>query len=405
MTARTALRALQRSRGRAALTALGVVIGVAAVVAMVAVGAGAREAVRRQIAGLGSHLLLVIPGATTTAGVRSGWGGAASLTVADAKAIAEECPSVSGVAWVRRDVAQVVYADRNWSTAVLGASAGYDDVRGWPAARGAFFERRDEERAARVAVLGATVAEQLFGAGGDPIGAVVRVAGVPFEVVGVLEPRGQNGWGQDQDDVVVVPFSTAERRVVGSGLPGTVHVLFAAAARAEDVPAASAELSALLRERHRIAPGAEPDFSVRSLDDMARAQEGTSRVLGWLLLAVGSISLLVGGVGIMNVMLASVAERTREIGIRMAVGAKPRHILLQFLAEAIALSCAGGLVGAALGVGAAESISAVAGWPTVVSPLAVAGSLLFSALVGGFFGLYPARRAARLDPIAALRWE
>jgi len=405
MTTRTALRALQRNRVRAALTTVGIVIGVAAVIAMVAIGAGAREAVQRQIASLGTHLLIVIPGATTTAGVRSGWGGASTLDVADAEAMSTECPSLSGVAWVRRDVAQVIYADRNWSTGILGVSLSYAAVREWPVAAGVFFTQRDEERGARVAVLGATVAEELFGAGTDPLGAVIRIKNAPFEVVGVLERRGQNAFGQDQDDVVLLPFSTAERRVLGSGLPGTVDLIFASAARGEDLPAATAEVTALLRQRHRIAPAADADFTVRSLDDMARAQESASRVLGYLLLCVASISLLVGGVGIMNVMLASVAERTREIGIRMAVGAKPRHILLQFLTEAVVLACVGGLLGAAVGIGAARAVSAFAGWPTLISPLAIAGALLFSALVGGFFGLYPARRAAQLDPIAALRWE
>lgn len=405
MTARTALRALRRSRVRAALTTVGIVIGVAAVVAMVAIGAGARDAVRRQIQSLGTNLLIVIPGVTTTAGVRSGWGGASTLTVADARAMAAECPSVSGVSFVRRDVAQVIYADRNWSTAVLGASASYAAVREWPASAGAFFSERDVERAARVAVLGATVADELFGAGSDPIGAVIRIKNAPFEVVGVLERRGQNTWGQDQDDVILLPFSTAERRVLGSGLPGTVDLIFAATPRPEDLEAASEEVTALLRQRHRIAPSADADFTVRSLGDMARAQESASRVLGLLLLCVASISLLVGGVGIMNVMLASVAERTREIGIRMAVGAKARHILLQFLTEAVVLSFVGGLVGVAVGVAAARAVSALAGWPTLISPLAAAGALLFSGLVGAFFGLYPARRAAQLDPIAALRWE
>jgi putative ABC transport system permease protein len=337
--------------------------------------------------------------------VRSGWGGASSLTVADAEAMGSECPSLAGVAWVRREVAQVIYADRNWSSAVLGASASFAAVRDWPLAAGAFFTERDEERAARVAVLGATVADELFGPGTDPLGAVIRIKNAPFEVVGVLERRGQNAWGQDQDDVVVLPFSTAERRVLGSGLPGAADLVFASAARGEDLAAATEEITALLRQRHRIAPAADPDFTVRSLDDMARAQESASRVLGLLLLCVASISLLVGGVGIMNVMLASVAERTREIGIRMAVGAKPRHILLQFLTEAVVLSCVGGFAGVLVGVGAARAVSAFAGWPTLISPLAAAGALAFSALVGAFFGLYPARRAARLDPIAALRWE
>jgi putative ABC transport system permease protein len=405
MTVRAALRALRRNKLRSALTMLGIVIGVAAVIAMVSIGQGADAAVQRQIQALGRNLLMVVPGATTSAGVRSGWGGVSTLTVQDARAIGTECPSVAAVAWVKRRIVQVVYAEQNWSTQAQGTPPSYVSVREWPLAAGSFFTQRDEDSAARVVVLGQTVVDQLFGPGQDPVGAVIRVKDVPFRVVGVLQKMGQTSWGQDQDDVVVMPFSTAERRVLGTEFLGSVDMIFASSTSAATVEAASEEVTALLRERHRIQSGDDDDFSVRNLNSMARASEEASRVMTLLLLSVASISLLVGGIGIMNILLVSVTERTREIGIRLAVGAKGRHILLQFLVEATALSLAGGIVGAALGIGAARAVSALAGWPTVVSPGAVLVSVLFSGAVGTFFGFYPARRAARLDPIAALRYE
>jgi ABC-type antimicrobial peptide transport system permease subunit len=405
MAAWVALRALARNKLRSALTTLGIVIGVAAVIAMVSVGQGASLAVRQQIQSLGTHLLMVVPGATTSAGVRSGWGGASTLTRDDARAIAEECPAVARATWMKRQIAQVVQAERNWSTSVQGVSPDYFEVRNWRTTAGATFGVREEEGASRVAVLGQTVVENLFGPGEDPVGAVVRVKGVPFRVVGVLERKGQTTWGQDQDDVVVIPFSTAERRVLGAELLGTVDLIFASAGRAEDLSAAEAQIATLLRQRHRIVPGGDDDFSVRNLSDMARAQESTSRVMTMLLLCVAAVSLLVGGIGIMNILLVSVTERTHEIGIRMAVGATRRHILLQFLVEALVLSAVGGGIGVAVGIAASGAISALAGWPTLISAGASLGALAFSAAVGIFFGFWPARRAAGLDPIAALRWE
>jgi putative ABC transport system permease protein len=405
MTVRAALRALRRNKLRSALTMLGIVIGVAAVIAMVSIGQGADVAVQKQIQALGRNLLMVVPGATTSAGVRSGWGGVSTLTVQDARAIERECPSVAAVAWVKRKIVQVVYAEQNWSTQAQGTPPSYLSVREWPLAAGSFFTQRDEDGAARVVVLGQTVVDQLFGPGEDPVGAVIRVKDVPFRVVGVLQKMGQTSWGQDQDDVVVMPFSTAERRVLGTEFLGSVDMIFASSTGAATVGSASEQITALLRERHRIQSGDDDDFSVRNLNAMARASEEASRVMTILLASVASISLLVGGIGIMNILLVSVTERTREIGIRMAVGAKGRHILLQFLVESTALSLAGGIAGAVLGIAAARSVSALAGWPTLISPGAVAASVLFSGAVGTFFGFYPARRAARLDPIAALRYE
>jgi putative ABC transport system permease protein len=405
MTLRTALRALRRNKMRSALTMLGVVIGVAAVIVMVSIGQGATAAVQAQIRSLGTNLLMVIPGATTSGGVRSGWGGVSTLTVRDGEAIAAECDAVAAVSWSKRAIAQVVNGELNWSTAVQGSSASYGEVRQWPIASGQFYSERDDRTANRVAVLGQTVVDKLFGAGENPEGALIRIKDVSFRVIGVLEKKGQNTWGQDQDDVILIPFTTAERRVLGSALPGSVDMIFATAARAEDIPRASQQIEALLRQRHRTAPSEDADFTVRSLDDMARASESANQVMSTLLLSVASISLLVGGIGIMNILLVSVTERTREIGVRMAVGAKRRHILLQFLVEAVSLSLVGGLAGVVLGVGVSVGISAFAGWPTLIAPAAVLGALLFAAAVGVFFGFYPARRAAGLDPIAALRFE
>jgi putative ABC transport system permease protein len=405
MTMRAALRALRRNKMRSALTTLGIVIGVAAVIAMVSIGRGANYAVQQQIESLGTNMLMVIPGATTSGGARSGWGGMSTLTVRDGEAIRADAPAVGEVTWFKRSVAQAVYGDQNWSTSVQGVTPSYPTVREWKIASGSFFTQRDEDTANRVVVLGQTVVDNLFGLGEDPIGATIRLKDVPFRVIGVLGRKGQTTWGQDQDDVAIIPFNTAERRVLGTEILGSVDMIFVSAASQHEVEAAQEQVTELLRERHRIQPGQDDDFSVRNLSEMAQASASATQVMTSLLLAVASISLLVGGIGIMNILLVSVTERTREIGIRMAVGAKSRHILLQFLVEAITLSLVGGVFGAVLGVAAARLVSALAGWPTLVSPAAVVGSLLFSGAVGVFFGFYPARKAARLDPIAALRYE
>jgi putative ABC transport system permease protein len=405
MTMRAALRALRRNKMRSALTTLGIVIGVAAVIAMVSIGRGANVAVQQQIASLGTNLLMVIPGATTSGGVRSGWGGVSTLSVSDGETIRAEASAVAEVTWFKRQVAQAVYRDTNWSTSVQGVTPSYPQVRQWGVAKGSFFSQRDEDAAARVTVLGQTVVDSLFDRGEDPIDATIRLKGVPFRVIGVLDRKGQTTWGQDQDDVALIPFSTAERRVLGTEFVGAVDMIFATSTSKNDIEAAKEQITLLLRERHRIQPGQDDDFSVRDLNEMAQASASATRVMTSLLLAVASISLLVGGIGIMNILLVSVTERTREIGIRMAVGAKSRHILLQFLVEAITLSLVGGIGGVLLGVATARLVSVLAGWPTLISPGAVAGSLLFSGAVGVFFGFYPARKAARLDPIAALRYE
>jgi putative ABC transport system permease protein len=405
MTLRAALRALRRNKLRSGLTMLGIIIGVAAVITMVSIGQGADAAVQKQILSLGNNMLMIIPGATTASGVRSGWGGVSTLNTSDALAIKKDCPAVADVTYMKRQVVQVIYGDQNWSTVAQGSTPSYERVRDWPVAEGSFFTERDEETANKVVVLGQTVVDHLFSPGEDPVGAMIRIKDVPFRVIGVLESKGQTTWGQDQDDVVVMPFSTAERRVLGTQFVGSVDMIFVSAASPAEISTAEKQITALLHERHHIQPGQENDFTVRNLNDIAKASESASKVMTNLLLSVASISLLVGGIGIMNILLVSVTERTREIGIRMAVGAKGRHILLQFLVEAITLSMVGGLAGSILGIAAAQLVSYFATWPTLLSAPAVVGSFMFSGAVGVFFGFYPARKAARLDPIAALRYE
>ena len=404
MTARAAARALWRNRLRSGLTMLGMIIGVAAVIAMVSVGAGADRFVQQQIASFGTNIIMVIPGAVTSGGARSGWGGASTLTVADTEAV-KRVPEIAFVTHSRRQVLQIIYGNLNWSTVVQGVTADFERVRDWPVASGGFFTERHEKSGAKVAVLGQTVVRNLFGAGQDPIGTVVRIKNVPFKVIGVLSAKGQSSWGQDQDDVVMIPFSTAERRVMGAEILGRVEMVYASARRTADLPAAAEGITTALRQQHRIGRGQDDDFTVRTLEDIAGASAAASQVMGNLLLAIASISLLVGGIGIMNILLVSVTERTREIGLRMAVGAKTRHILLQFLAEATVLSMTGGLIGIATGLTATYLIATLAEWPTVLEPMSVAASFLFSGAVGIFFGYYPAYKASRLDPIEALRWE
>ncbi len=405
MTVITALRALRRNLLRSTLTMLGVIIGVAAVIAMVSVGRGADAAVQQQIQSLGNNLLMIIPGATTANGVRSGSGAASTLTVADAAAVARDCPAVAEITWVKRQVVQVVYGNQNWSTSAQGVTPSYPLVRDWPVTAGRFFDEKDEAGANPVALLGQTVIDHLFEVGEDPIGATIRVKNVPFQVIGVLERKGQTGWGQDQDDVVIMPFSTAERRVLGTQILGTADMVWATTATAAAIPEAERQVRALLHERHRTPPGQDDDFTVRDLGEIAEASRSASQVMANLLLSIASVSLLVGGIGIMNIMLVSVTERTREIGVRLAVGARARHILLQFLVEATALSLVGGAAGVVLGIVVTRLIASLAAWPTLLSAPAAAGAFLVAGAIGIFFGFYPARRAARLDPIAALRYE
>ncbi len=405
VTLRTAWRALRRNPLRSALTMLGVVIGVAAVIAMVSVGQGANAAVQAQISNLGTNVVMVIPGTTTQGGVRAGSGSSTTLTAADARALARDLEDVAEVTWIKREVAQVSYANRNWSTGIQGSSPAFLRVRDWPLRAGRFFSPTEDDSAAKVAVLGQTLVDELFAPGEDPLGATIRIKNVPFQVIGVLGRKGQTSWGQDQDDVAMIPFRTAERRVLGTDALGSVNMVVISAHGEQDVATVDTRVKDLLRTRHRIAPGEDDDFTVRSMQEMFETSLAASKVMSQLLAAIASISLLVGGIGIMNTLLVSVTERTREIGVRLAVGAKARHILLQFLVESIVLSLAGGVLGALLGVGVAVMIGRLAGWPILISPLAIAAAFVFSGTVGLVFGVYPARRAARLDPIVALRHE
>ncbi len=425
-----AAQAINRNRMRSALTMLGVFIGVAALIAMVAVGQGANEAVRKQIESLGTNLMVVVPGAVASGGFRGGSGSASTLTISDVQAIRREAPSIAKVAYLIRQQGQVQYSNQDWSTTIQGVSANYPPITNWQIADGRAITQEDESKAALVALLGQTVVRQLFAADENPIGALIQVKGVPFRIIGTLSPKGQSTFGQDQDDLVMIPFTTAERKVLGVAAPsqaltplnwvylpppnpynlqsritGYVNQIYVQAVSSAEVKNAIDQLTAVLSRRHRILPGQTADFAVRNLSQIAEAAEGSSRIMALLLAAVASISLLVGGIGIMNILLVSVTERTREIGLRMAIGARRLHVLLQFLAEAVFLSVSGGIAGIVLGVGFALAIPIVAGWPAPISLWAVAGGFLFSAAVGVFFGYYPARKAASLDPIEALRYE
>jgi putative ABC transport system permease protein len=334
-----------------------------------------------------------------------GAGARSTLTVGDAKAIQRECPAVQAVTYTKWQSLQVVAGNQNWSTGIYGVTPEFATVRDWPVEAGRFLTKQEEESAATSAVLGQTVVQNLFGPGQSPLDQVIHINNVPLRVVGVLIPKGQSPQGDDQDDTVLIPFSTAERKVIGTQRLGTVGTIRVSAISPEAVPEAQRQITALLRERHRLGHAQENDFSIRNLADLAATAESTSRIMSILLASVASVSLLVGGIGIMNIMLVSVTERTREIGIRMAVGAKARQILTQFLLEAVVLSTIGGILGVIFGVVSAELISALAGWPTLLPTEAIVLAVLFSGAVGIFFGFYPARKAARLDPIQALRYE
>ncbi len=384
---------------------LGIVIGVGAVVGMVSLGQGATASVQREIASLGTNVLIIIPGATTTGGVRGGLGSVSTLTVDDARDIEKRIGDISLVTYASRSVLQVVHEHKNWNTIALGTTTAFPDLRNWPVADGNFFTQADEDAAAKVVVLGKTVADNLFERGEEVIGAQIRVKNVPLRVIGILSSKGQSLSGQDQDDIVVLPFTTAERKVLGTKFLGTVGIIMVATQHRYSIPAAVEEIKELLRARHRIHPAEENDFTIRTMEDVAKTVAGASRTMMVMLLSIASISLVVGGIGIMNILLVSVTERTREIGIRMAVGAKRAHILLQFLVEAIILTAIGGVAGVIFGIAGARLLTRLIGWPTIISSQAVAVAFLFSLAVGIFFGLYPANKASRMNPIEALHYE
>ncbi|MBX3735147.1 MAG: ABC transporter permease [Candidatus Didemnitutus sp.] len=397
-TITVALRALRRNLLRSVLTALGIIIGVGAVIAMVSIGNGAKSQVEGQIASLGQNIISVFPGNFTSGAVRGGFGSASTLTVEDAMAIRNEVAGVANLSPDMRDRTQILANGQNWSTNVQGEDVSYLDIRLWSIAEGAMFSDADVRSGAKVCVIGKTVSDQLF-QGDDPIGQTLRLRNIPFKIVGVLAPKGFNFFGQDQDDVVIVPYTSHLKRIARRPFLNSITIQ---AASPDQMSRIQQDITDLLQQRRN---GKDPDFTVRNQQELAEAATATTKTMTVLLGAIAGVSLIVGGIGIMNIMLVSVTERTREIGIRLAVGAHGRDVLLQFLTEAIILSMMGGILGILLGVGSSQLISKLNGWPVLVSSTAVIGSFAFSAAIGVFFGFYPARKAAELDPIEALRYE
>jgi len=394
------LRAIVRNKMRSVLTMLGIIIGVACVIAMVAVASGASRSIQSSITSLGTNFIMIFPGAVTQSGARI-FTGQSTLTIDDTEAIRAECRSVAYVSPGVRTAAQAVAGELNWGTSVYGVGLDWPFIRAWNIESGTFFTEGDVRAGAKVCVLGATVADSLF-PNGNAVGQTIRIKHVPFRVVGVLEQKGGSTMGQDQDDQIVAPYTTIMKRLMGTT---KISIVYVAAASQDQVPQAQREIEALLRQRHRLGPGQDSDFMMRSQEEIASMAQQSTKTLSILLGSVAGISLLVGGIGIMNIMLVSVTERTREIGIRMAIGAKGHHVLAQFLAEAVLLSVTGGAIGSLLGIVASRTISSLAGWPVEIGPSSVSLAFGFAALVGIFFGFYPARKASRLDPIDALRYE
>ena len=405
LTLLSALRILRRNPLRAGLTMLGIIIGIGAVVAMVSLGQGATASVQAEISSLGTNVLIIVPGATTVGGVRGGLGSISTLTVEDAEDIEKKVASVTAVMYATRSVLQVIRENKNWSTIVLGTTPVFSDIRSWPIAEGNFFTQSDMDSAAKVVVLGKTAVQNLFEAGEEVVGSEIRIRNVSLRVIGVLAPKGQSITGQDQDDFVALPFSTAERKVLGTKFLGTVGIILVATHTRHDIPAVADDIKDLLRAKHRLHQSEEDDFTIRTMEDIAKTIAGTSQTMMFMLMSIASISLIVGGIGIMNILLVSVTERTREIGLRMAVGAKRAHILLQFLIEAIIMTAIGGMLGVGAGIGIARLLTTMIGWPTIINTEVVIAAFLFSLVVGLFFGLYPANKASKLNPIEALRYE
>ena len=400
-TFKIAGRALRKNKLRSVLTALGIIIGVGAVIAMVSIGNGAKAQVQAQIASLGQNILQVFSGSITTSGIRTGFGGAGTLKIEDAEAIRREVPGVVAVSEEVFSTAQVSAGNQNWFTRILGESAEYFDIRQWPIADGVGFTSQDVRSANKVCVIGHTAAYNIYG-NEDPVGQVLRIKGVPFVVTGMLTQKGFSLQGTDQDDVVIMPYTSAMKRVSGGTTLRNINVQIASE---DEIESAQQQIVSLLRQRHNIRTGRDDDFTVRNMQEVADTANATANVMTGLLFAVACVSLVVGGIGIMNIMLVSVTERTREIGVRLAVGAHGRDILTQFLIEAVVLSAMGGVIGIVAGIVASKVISMIKNWPTVISPLWMLIAFLVSAAVGIFFGFYPAREASRLDPIDALRYE
>lgn len=401
---RLAIRAMLAYKARTLLTMLGIIIGIGSVIVVISIGRGATVSIQEQINGLGNNMLMIWSGSSKKGGRRGGRGTMPTLRVKDAQAIARECPAVSNVTYLIRTTTQAVTGEKNWGTQIYGTTPEWVPVRGWPVLQGEFISPYHLKTGANVAVLGTTVAENLFEKGTEVIGRKVRLNNVPFRVIGVLGSKGQSSWG-DQNDVIYVPYTTAVRKLMRRRLPGVVYFIAISAQSSALIPEAQREIEELLRQRHRILPNADDDFTVKTLDEYASAAEKTSGTMTLLLAAVAAVSLIVGGIGIMNIMLVSVTERTREIGIRMAVGARERDVMIQFLVEAVTMSITGGIIGTVLGVASAKLISHFADWPTIVTPGSIILASFFSMAVGVFFGFYPARKASKLDPIEALRYE
>lgn len=401
MAFRIALRALARNKLRSFLTMLGIIIGVGAVIAMVAIGEGAKKRVQDQIASLGTNVLVVLPGTLTLGGARTGSGGVQTLVANDAKAIMREIPIVSAASPVLRSGQQVIAGDQNWSTSVQGVAPEFQQIRNWTVSEGRFISDVDVESTAKVALIGKTVAQNLFGEE-SPLDAIIRIKKIPFRIIGVLGAKGQTGFGQDQDDTIMIPSTTMQKRILGITY---VQQIVVSAASAEQTQQVQEQIAMLLRQRHHVQPGRDDDFSIRNLSDITEAASSSATTMAVLLGSIASVSLLVGGIGIMNIMLVSVTERTREIGIRMAVGARSRDIMLQFIVEAVVMAASGGLIGILLGMGSSILLKSLVQLPALIRPDIVAIAFLVSGSVGVFFGFYPARKAANLDPIEALRYE
>jgi putative ABC transport system permease protein len=397
-----AYRSLAKNKLRVLLTMLGIIIGVASVIAMLAIGQGSKQNIQSSVASLGTNSVMVYPGSSSMGGVRMGAGSYSTLTAKDADAIAARCEYVTDVTPVVQKSSQVIAGNQNWHTMVAGGLTQYFKIRNLTIARGSIFSANDERTAAKVCVIGYTVSDNLFGVGGDPIGKFIRINSIPFKVVGLMERKGQNSFGQDQDDIIIAPFPTVQKRMLSTIFLNSILI----SARSEnDIEKAKEQITEILRLQHRLAPAAEEDFTVRSQADIANIFGSISKIMTVLLASIAGISLLVGGIGIMNIMLVSVTERTREIGIRMAVGATGRDVLIQFMIEAIFISFLGGLIGIAVGVLAAMLVGQLAGWPVVITLSSILLAFVFSSVVGLFFGWYPARKAAALNPIDALRYE
>ncbi len=405
MIFRVALRAIWRNKIRSLLTALGIIVGIAAVIAVIAIGTGAGEQMKSSINSMGNNLVMIFPGSMNMGGMRMGAGASNTLTAADGEQLEQDFPElVACQTPMVRGSAQVIYEENNWSTSINGVGTGFPKVRGWDVGEGAFFDEEDIQTGRRVLILGKTVVDNLFPNGDSPIGKNIRVRNMSFKVIGVMERKGSNSMGQDQDDIIIMPYTTVKRTIQRSSF-NNVNQLLVSLNSMDDLEEAKKEFTALLRQRHRLADHKEDDFSIRDMTEITQMMTSITSTITILLGAVASISLIVGGIGIMNIMLVSVTERTKEIGLRMAIGARPRDILMQFLLEAMTLACVGGLIGTILGVVGAKAVGNVQHWPILITESSVIISFAFSAFVGVFFGFYPAYRASQLNPIDCLRYE